>query len=148
MKGYEFLFLFMAMSFFTHVQGAQVFREDLWPPRVRFPLPLVWVWSWVRLRSSNRVLLSELGLFKWLEAVLSCLDRSQEKCWCKSCKVNLPPPRVTCSLIVFYFISRNIPNLSVWQATRCMEALLIFFLQGWKNLPSGSLLSNPSCLHF
>lgn len=112
-----------AMNFFTCVKRAETFREDLWPlrpPRVRFTIPLVWTWSWVRLRSSDRVLLSKLGLFKWLKGVLSCLDRSQRKCWCKSCKVSLPPPGVTCRLIVFYFISCNVPNLSVWQATRFM----------------------------
>lgn len=112
-----------AMNFFMCVKRAETFREDLRPlrpPRVRFTIPLVRTWSWVRLRSSDRVLLSKLGLFKRLKGVLSCLDRSQRKCWCKSCKVNLPPPGVTCHLIVFYFTSCNVPNLSVWQATQLM----------------------------
>lgn len=109
-----------AMNFFMCVKRAETFREDLWPlppPCVWFTIPLMRAWSWVRLRSSDRILLSKLGLFKWLKGVLSRLDRSQRKCWCKSYKVNLPRPAVTCRLIVFYFISYNIPNLSVWQAT-------------------------------
>lgn len=110
----------LCVFFHACVKRAEAFREDLWPsrpPRVRFTVPPVRTRSWVRLRSSDRVLLSKLGLFKWLKGVLSRLDRSQRKCWCKSCKVNLPPPGVTCRLIVFYFISCNVPNLSVWQAT-------------------------------
>lgn len=105
--------------FFMCAKWAETFREDLWalrPPRRRFIILLVRTRSWVRLWSSDRVLLSKLGLFKWLKGVLNGLDRSQTKCWCKSCKVNLPPPGVTCRLIVFYFISCNVSNLSVQQA--------------------------------
>lgn len=133
--------------FYSYVQGAETFWEDLWPswpPQEWFPLPLVWTWGWVRLGALTELLLSESGLFKWLQGVLSCLDWSQRKCWCKSCKPNLPPPWATCSLFVFYFISCDIPNPSVWQATRQHGGISGSLSANWTELSSpGSLSPHP-----
>lgn len=96
------------------VKRAETFRADLWPlqpPHVWFTIPLVWPWGWGRRRGPDRVLLSKSGLFKQLKGVQSCLDRSQRQCWCKPCKVNLPPPPLTCLFIVFHFTSCNVPDL-------------------------------------
>lgn len=80
--------------------------------------------------------------------MLSHLDRSQRKCWCKSCKVNLPPPWVTCHLIVFYFTSCDVPNLSVWQATWFMwrHGNISNFLSTRLENSTISLLSPAKCL--